>query len=78
MLDEVDCDIVATGTYFAGRGPVLIDALTRGKHVIGDKPLCTKMADLDRIEALAGEKGPQGRLYVDHARLRLRLSVRAT
>ena len=56
MLDEVDCDIVATGTYFAGRGPVLIDALTRGKHVIGDKPLCTKMADLDRIAALAHEK----------------------
>ena len=42
MLDEVDCDIVATGTYFAGRGPVLIEALTRGKHVISDKPLCTQ------------------------------------
>ena len=56
MLDEVDCDIVATGTYFAGRGPVLIEALTRGKHVISDKPLCTKMADLDRIAALAHEK----------------------
>ena len=56
MLDEVDCDIVATGTYFAGRGPVLIEALSRGKHVISDKPLCTRMADLDRIAALAGEK----------------------
>jgi len=56
MLDEVDCDIVATGTYFAGRGPVLIEALARGKHVISDKPLCTSMADLDRIAALAGEK----------------------
>ena len=56
MLDEVDCDIVATGTYFAGRGPVLIEALARGKHVISDKPLCTKMADLDRIAALAHEK----------------------
>ena len=56
MLDEVDCDIVATGTYFADRGPVLIEALSRGKHVISDKPLCTGMADLDRIEALAGEK----------------------
>ena len=56
MLDEVECDIVATGTYFAGRGPVLIEALVRGKHVIGDKPLCTKMADLDRIAALSREK----------------------
>ena len=41
MLDEVDCDIVATGTYFTRRGQVLIKALERGKHVIGDKPLCT-------------------------------------
>ena len=56
MLDEVDCDIVATGTYFAGRGPVLIEALTSGKHVISDKPLCTRMADLDRIETLARKK----------------------
>ena len=56
MLDEVDCDIVATGTYFAGRGTVLIEALARGKHVISDKPLCTSMADLDRIAELAREK----------------------
>lgn len=56
MLDEVDCDIVATGTYFARRGPVLIKALERGKHVIGDKPLCTAMDDLDRIAALAQEQ----------------------
>lgn len=56
MLDEVGCDIVATGTYFARRGQVLIKALERGKHVIGDKPLCTGMDDLDRIEALSGER----------------------
>ena len=59
MLDEVECDIVATGTYFAGRGPVLIEALERGRHVISDKPLCTRMADLDRIAALAREKNRQ-------------------
>lgn len=56
MLDEVDCDIVAVGTYFTRRGQVLIRALERGKHVIGDKPLCTDMDQLDRIEELAQEK----------------------
>ena len=57
MLDEVDCDIVATGTYFARRGQVLVKALERGKHVISDKPLCTGMDDLDRIEELSWKKG---------------------
>ncbi|MEE3260005.1 MAG: Gfo/Idh/MocA family oxidoreductase, partial [Candidatus Latescibacterota bacterium] len=57
MLDDVDCDIVATGTYFARRGQVLINALERGKHVISDKPLCTAMDDLERIEELSREKG---------------------
>lgn len=56
MLDEVDCDIVATGTYFTRRGQVLIKALERGKHIIGDKPLCTGMDELNRIEALAKEQ----------------------
>ena len=56
MLDEVDCDIVATGTYFTRRGQVLIKALERGKHVVGDKPLCTGIDQLDRIEVLAREK----------------------
>ena len=56
MLDEVDCDIVATGTYFTRRGQVLIKALERGKHIISDKPLCTDMDQLDRIEALAKDK----------------------
>lgn len=57
MLDDVDCDIVATGTYFARRGQVLVKALERGKHVIADKPLCTGMDDLNRIEELSREKG---------------------
>ena len=57
MLDDVDCDIVATGTYFARRGQVLVKALERGKHVIADKPLCTGMDDLNRIEELSRKKG---------------------
>ncbi len=57
MLDEVDCDIVATGDYYSKRGSIMIEALGMGKHVIGDKPLCTKLSELDEIERLARENG---------------------
>jgi predicted dehydrogenase len=57
MLDEVPCEVVAVGDYYGRRGSILIDALRRGKHVIGDKPLCTSLAELDRIEALARGQG---------------------
>ena len=56
MLDTVECDVVAVGEYFGGRGAVIIEALRRGKHVICDKPLCTSLNELERIEALAREK----------------------
>jgi len=57
MLDETPCDIVAVGDYYARRGAILIDALERGCHVLGDKPLCTRLEEQDRIEALARERG---------------------
>src|SRR4051812_47306105 len=41
MLDGTSCEVVAVGDYYGRRGAILIDALRRGKHVIGDKPLCT-------------------------------------
>ena len=53
MLDEAACDVVACGDYFGIRGQRLIQALERGLHVIGDKPLCTSLEELERIEALA-------------------------
>lgn len=56
MLDEVECDAVAVGDYFAIRGARAIEALKRGKHVISDKPFCTTLEELDEIEKLAGEK----------------------
>jgi predicted dehydrogenase len=56
MLDEVDCQIIAVGDYYAKRGPVIIEALRRGKHVIADKPLCTDLAELDTISQLAIER----------------------
>lgn len=57
MLDEVECDAVAVGDAYARRGPIIITALERGKHVIGDKPLCTKLSELDQIGQLSQGKG---------------------
>jgi predicted dehydrogenase len=56
MLDEAPCDVVAVGDYFGKRGETIIAALERGKHVISDKPICTSLEELDRIEAVAAEK----------------------
>lgn len=56
LLDSVDCDAVALGDYYQRRGGHAIRALERGLHVIADKPLCTSLEELDRIEQLAKEK----------------------
>jgi len=57
MLEEADCDAIAIGDYYGKRGSITITALEHGKHVISDKPLCTSLSELDRIEELVGEKG---------------------
>ena len=57
VLDNVDCDAIAIADYYARRGELAIAALQRGRHVILDKPICTSLAELDRIEQLANEKG---------------------
>ena len=56
ILENVECDIVAIGDYYSRRGPLAIQALKAGKHVIADKPLCVSLDELDEIEALAKEK----------------------
>ena len=56
MLDTVDCDAVAVGDYFARRGALILEALSRGKHVISDKPICISLSELGKIEALASAK----------------------
>ena len=53
MLDAVECDIVAVGDYYERRGQLIIEALRRGKHVVADKPICTRLAELTEIERLA-------------------------
>ena len=57
MLREIPCDIVAIGEYFVGRGGLAVRALSEGKHVIVDKPLCTRLSEVDEMERLCREKG---------------------
>ena len=52
VWETVDCDVVAIADTYARRGGLIVQALARGKHVIGDKPICTTLDELDRIESL--------------------------
>jgi predicted dehydrogenase len=56
VLHDVECDAIAIGDYFEKRGRLAIAALNAGKHVIADKPICTRLSELGEIERLAAEK----------------------
>jgi predicted dehydrogenase len=51
------CDVIAVGDCFGRRGSRIVEALSAGKHVISDKPLCTRLSELDEIERLSTERG---------------------
>jgi predicted dehydrogenase len=55
VLKAADVDAIATGDYFGRRGEIIVRALEANKHVISDKPICTRLDELARIAALAGE-----------------------
>lgn len=57
LYERHPCDAIGIGDYYGRRGAIAIDALKRGRHVIGDKPLCTSLRELDEIERLARAKG---------------------
>lgn len=65
LLNDKTIDIVAIGDYFAIRGKRAIDALNAGKHIIVDKPLCTDLEELSKIEKIAKEKGLEVRSMLD-------------
>lgn len=56
LLADRDVEIVAIGDYYGIRGEMVIKALKAGKHVICDKPICTRLSELCEIERLAEEK----------------------
>jgi predicted dehydrogenase len=57
MLSDVGCDVIAIGDYYARRGELAIRALEAGKHVIVDKPLCTRLDEVDMMARMSEEKG---------------------
>lgn len=65
LLGDESVDAVAIGDYYAARGGEAIAALTAGKHVIADKPLCTSLSELAEIERLSAERGLSVGLMLD-------------
>ncbi len=59
ILDDKTVDAVAIGDYYGIRGKMVISALSAGKHVICDKPICTDLKDLETIKKLAEENNLQ-------------------
>ncbi|MEN6313766.1 MAG: Gfo/Idh/MocA family oxidoreductase [Clostridiaceae bacterium] len=57
LLADKSIDIVAIGNYYGIRGNMAVKALSSGKHVIADKPLCTSLEELDEIACLAEKTG---------------------
>lgn len=57
MLQDSGCTIVAIGDVYARRGALAIAALEAGKHVICDKPICTKREELEKISQLSKQGG---------------------
>ena len=57
LLSDTSASVVAIGDYYGKRGQMVIAALEAGKHVICDKPICTSLDELSRIESLAKERG---------------------
>ncbi len=56
LLANTGCNVVAIGDTYGRRGELALAALRAGCHVISDKPLCTRLDELDAITALAREK----------------------
>ena len=55
FLKKTDADVVAVGSHYAARGKVIIEALKAGKHIIADKPFCTRPEELAEIRRIAGK-----------------------
>ena len=55
LLADDSIDMIAVGDYYGRRGELCIRALEAGKHVIADKPICTSLEELDRIETDKGK-----------------------
>ncbi len=57
MLAGTTCDIIGIGDYYGRRGSLTIQSMRAGRHVLADKPLCTSLAECDKIQELARRSG---------------------
>lgn len=55
LLSDDTVDVVAIGDAYGKRGREAITALKAGKHVLSDKPLCTRPEELSEIRRLSEE-----------------------
>ncbi len=53
MLASTPCDIIGIGDYYGRRGALGIQTLRAGRHLLADKPLCTTLAECDKIQELS-------------------------
>jgi predicted dehydrogenase len=60
MLRTVAFGVCVIGDYYGKRGSLAVSALKAGRHVLSDKPVCTRMRELDAIASQAA----RGRLQV--------------
>ena len=58
LFGEPDAfDVLAIGDCYGRRGSLALRGLEAGKHIIADKPLCTRLVELERIALLSGKSG---------------------
>ncbi len=57
VLADDRVDAISLGGCYGERGQEAIAALKAGKHVYGDKPICTSLEELAEIKRLSEEKG---------------------
>lgn len=55
LLADARAEAVAVGDYYGVRGSRITQALRHGKHVLCDKPICTRPEELDEIERLCSQ-----------------------
>lgn len=59
LLAEHDVDVALVAGVYADRAEAVLAALRSGAHVLADKPLCTSLDQLDRIEIAARQADRQ-------------------
>lgn len=50
MIAATEPAVVGVAAEFGSHGTIVLDALQAGCHVLADKPLCTRLSELDAIE----------------------------